>query len=39
MNANELLRIGNLVKFGKLFKKVVEITEEGFYILDKDGTL
>jgi hypothetical protein len=37
MNANEL-RIGNYVKFGKLFKKVVEIAEEGFYILDKDGT-
>ena len=37
MKANEL-RIGNYVKFGKLFKKVVEIAEEGFYILDKDGT-
>jgi hypothetical protein len=37
MTANEL-RIGNYVKFGKLFKKVVEIAEEGFYILDKDGT-
>jgi hypothetical protein len=37
MDAKQL-RIGNYVKFGKLFKKVVEIAEEGFYILDKDGT-
>jgi hypothetical protein len=32
------LRIGNYVKFGKLFKKVVEILQDGFYVLDKDGT-
>lgn len=32
------LRIGNYVKFGKLFKKVVEISQDGFYVLDKDGT-
>ena len=32
------LRIGNLFKFGNKFKKVVEIIEDAFYVLDEDGT-
>ena len=32
------LRIGNLIQFGNKFKKVVEIIEDAFYVLYKDGT-
>ena len=37
IQSNEL-RIGNLVSFGEEIKKVIEITEDAFYVLDKDGT-
>lgn len=37
-NLQRELRIGNYLMFGKQLKKVVEITEDAFYVLDKDGT-
>ena len=37
MEAEEL-RINNYIQFGNKLKKVVEITENSFYVLDEDGT-